>query len=249
MSSSRPDAVFAGSTLPPIVPPTQPFIPSHYTLWHGIAHIADLSDPDYSNDDDEDSEDDTDDDHDTVPASLPPPIPRSHLSSSSSALLFPTVAPSSNSITNHRCPFRPHPAAAQCDTRADNIKDVATHYLRKHVIPGKTKADDLILQQLPPLANHTCPQCKRIYIGIRKHTTRCDPSNGIPRSPASRYTKKKDDRTTSGGGAPPPPPPGRGGYGLTELMMLAGNMAVGLTLPLKPSSLTIVFTSAWVRAG
>jgi ribonuclease HI len=191
MSSSLSDAVFAGPTLPPIAPPTQPFIPSHYTLWHGIAHIADLSDPDYSSSNDDEDDDDTDEDDDTVPASLPPPIPRSHLSSSSSALLLPT--PSSNSITNHRCPFRPHPAAAQCDTRADNIKDVATHYLRKHVIPGRTKADDFILQQLPPLANHTCPLCKRIYIGIRKHTGRCDPS--IPRSSVSRYTK---EGTTSG---------------------------------------------------
>jgi hypothetical protein len=87
MSSSLSDAVFAGPTLPPIAPPTQPFIPSHYTLWHGIAHIADLSDPDYSSSNDDEDDDDTDEDDDTVPASLPPPIPRSHLSSSSSALL------------------------------------------------------------------------------------------------------------------------------------------------------------------
>ena len=117
---------------------------------------------------------------------LASPVSSLHLSSSSSALL--SRSPSSPPI--HRCPFRPHPAAEQCDARADNIKDIVTHYLRKHVIPGKTKADALILQQLPPLANHTCTVCKRIYIGIKKHTrsAKCDPS--MTRSSASRHTKE-----------------------------------------------------------
>ena len=178
MTSRRCTATAASQAIPDLPLPAAPTpLPSYLIMSSSYACIANL-------DDDDDDYDINDNSDDGGEEKSPPPIPTV---SSSSA--FPASIQSST--TNHRCPFRPHPAAAQCTVRSDTIEDVATHYLREHVVPGKTKADDLILQQLPPLGKHTCPTCKLIYNHINKHTR----SNKC-RSSASRYTKK-DDRTSS----------------------------------------------------
>jgi ribonuclease HI len=188
MSSSRANVVSSGSTLPQIASLTQPFIPSHYTVWHGAAHISELSDPDYNNDDDDDDDDDdhkeSPEDHDTVLSSCP--SPRSSSSSSSA----PLSSPLSLSSVSHRCPFRRHPTAAQCDARATDTRDIAIHYLVRHVKGGQTKLNSSIIQQFPLLAEHICPSCKRIYNGVSNHAKKCDPS--MAPLGVTRYSKKHD---------------------------------------------------------